>query len=169
MLGRVGARDGRAEQDGSARAVRALFRWPVRVTRWLGRLPPPRDRSAAPGPGMHGRVNLCVAGAGDWHFALEGERVGVREGAAPDARATIRVSAQDLVAMLSGRLASSTAQMTGRVRLSGDGEMVFLLGVLVAQFQRARGAPGVRGWPARRFARYVLRGTEPGGASSEPR
>jgi len=71
--------------------------------------------------------------------------------------------------MLSGRLASSTAQMTGRVRLSGDGEMVFLLGVLVAQFQRARGAPGVRGWPARRFARYVLRGTEPGGAPAETR
>jgi hypothetical protein len=61
--------------------------------------------------------------------------------------------------MLSGRLAASTAQMTGRVRLSGDGEMLFLLSVLVAQFQRARGAPGLRGWPARRYARYVLRGT----------
>jgi ubiquinone biosynthesis protein UbiJ len=118
---------------------------------------------------MQGRVNLCVAGAGDWHFALDGQRVGVREGLAPDARATIRLSAADLVAMLSGRLAASTAQMTGRVRLSGDGEMLFLLSVLVAQFQRARGATGLRGWPARRFARYVLRDAAGGAPRTESR
>ena len=146
-----------AREDPDARAVRALFRWPVRLTRWLGSLPPPRERRGALGPGLVGCVNLCVAGAGDWHFVLRGERVGVREGLAPDSRATIRLAASDFVAMLAGRLAASTAQMTGKVRLSGDGEMLFLLGVLVTRFQQARSAPGLRGWPARRFARTVLR------------
>jgi hypothetical protein len=157
----VGGEAGRTRDDAAARAVRALFRWPVRLTRWLGSLPPPSERRGLEGPGLEGSVNLCVAGAGDWHFVLRGERVGVREGLAPDARATIRLAAGDFVAMLAGRLAASTAQMTGKVRLSGDGEMLFLLGVLVSQFQRARTAPGARGWPARRFARYVLRDAIP--------
>jgi hypothetical protein len=157
-------------EDPAARSVRALFRWPVRLSRWLGSLPPPRERRGAEGPGLAGRVNLCVAGAGDWHFELRGERVAVREGVAPDARATIRLAAGDFVAMLAGRLAASTAQMTGKVRLSGDGEMLFLLGVLVTQFQRARSAPGLRGWPARRFTRYVLRDALPRPApTGEPR
>jgi putative sterol carrier protein len=149
----------RTREDPAARAVRAFFRWPVRLSRWFGSLPPPRERRGVEGPGLSGSVNLCVAGAGDWHFVLRGERVAVKEGVAPDARATIRLSAADFVAMLAGRLAVSTAQMTGRVRLSGDGEMLFLLGVLVTQFQHARSAQGLRGWPARRFTRYVLRGT----------
>jgi hypothetical protein len=146
--------------EAAARAVRAFFRWPVRATRLLGSLPPPRERRRLEGPGVEGAVNLCLAGAGEWHFVLRGARLGVREGLSPQARATIRLAARDFVAMLAGRLAASTAQMTGRVRLTGDGEMLFLLGLLVAQFQRARSARGVRGWPARRYARYVLRHAE---------
>ena len=154
----------------AARAVRAFFAWPVRLTRWLGCLPVPRERRGAEGAGISGHVNLRVGGAGDWYLALSGDRVGVCEGLAPAARATLSLAARDLAAMLAGRQAPATAQMTGRVRLSGDGEMVFLLGVLVAQFQRARTAPGLRGWPARRYARRVLRPLEaPGARAGGPR
>jgi putative sterol carrier protein len=142
----------------ASHAARAFFRPMVRLTRLLGALPARREAR-----GMQGSLNLVLAGErpSQWHFVLRDGRLGVHEGRAADARATLSLSDRTFTELLAGRLEPSTAQMTGRIRLRGDGEFGFLIGGLVEQFKRMRQAPGLRGWPGRRFARYVLREAEP--------
>lgn len=151
----------------ASHAARAFFRPMVRVTRLLGALPARRE-ARAEARGMQGSLNLVLAGErpSQWHFVLRDGRIGVREGLAADARATLSLADGTFTELLAGRLEPSTAQMTGRIRLRGDGEFGFLIGGLVEQFKRMREAPGLRGWPRRRFARYVLREAEPAGRRS---
>jgi putative sterol carrier protein len=158
-MGAPAPRTPSAPNPAATRALRAFFAWPVRVTRLFGSLPPMSEHERAEARGMTGSVNLDFrdGGGAAYHVELLGDRAAVREGLRDDARTTISVRAGDFVDMLAGRLDPSTAQMTGKVRLRGDGEFVFALGVLVTQFRRARVAKGLRGWPARRYTRYVLR------------
>lgn len=129
-----------------------------RLTRLFGGLPARREMRAE-ARGMQGSINLVLTGErpSRWHFTLRDGRLGVHEGQADDARATITLRDQTFRDLLSGRLAPSTAMMTGRVRVRGDGEMSFLIGGLVGGFKNLREARGWRGWPARRFAARVLR------------
>jgi UDP-glucose 4-epimerase len=150
----------------ASHAARAFFRPLVRMTRLFGALPAGRE-ARAESRGMQGSVNLVLEGErpSQWHFALRDGRLGVHEGLAPDARATLSLRDGTFTDLLAGRLDPTTAQMTGRIRLRGDGEFAFLLGGLVEQFKRMREARGLRGWPRRRFARYVLREAEPAARS----
>jgi len=150
----------------TAHALRALFGFPVRITRIFGSLPRMGERERAESRGLAGSLNLRFTGdgAGAYHIALRDDRVRVHEGLDPDARTTVTLRARDFALMLAGRLDFTTAQMTGKVRLTGDGELLFMVGVIVAQFRRASAAPGPRGWPVRRFTRWVLRDVE----TSEP-
>ena len=115
---------------------------------------------------MQGCTDLVFTGAhpSRWHFSMRDGRLGVHEGSADESRATITMRDATFGDMLAGRVLTSTAQMTGKIRLRGDGEMAFLVGGLVGQFQSMREARGLRGWPARRFARRVLNRLEPGKA-----
>ena len=157
----------------TAHVLRALFGLPAGITRIFGSLPRLGERERAEARGLAGSLNLSFTGegAGAYHIALRDDRVGVYEGLDSSARATVTMKTQDFARMLAGSLDFTTAQMTGKVRLSGDGELLFMVGVLVAQFRRAYTAPGPRGWPARRFARWVLRDVEtpdPNRARSSP-
>jgi UDP-glucose 4-epimerase len=129
-----------------------------RLTRLFGGLPA-RSEMRAEARGMEGSVNLVLTGErpSRWHFTLRDGRLGVHQGLADGARATLTLRDQTFRDMLSGRLAQSTAMMTGKVRVRGDGEMSFLIGGLVGGFKSLREARGWRGWLARRFAARVLR------------
>lgn len=142
----------------ASHAAKALLGALARRTRWRGSLPAtPAQRAEA--RGLEGAVNLVLTGErpSEWHFRLRDGALGVYGGLAPDARATLRLDDATFQNLLAGRLDPMTAQLTGKIRLQGDGEMGFLLSALIEQFQEARTAPGWRGWPRRRFARYVLR------------
>jgi putative sterol carrier protein len=133
----------------------------VRLSWLLRGLRPGRDAPAETRQ-METSVNLRLTGErpGAWHFRLGGGRLFVRPGLDDAARATITLGDRTFDDLLSGRLAVSTATMTGKVRMRGDGEMGFLLGGLVGGFHALRDAKGLRGWPLRRFARSVLRDVE---------
>ena len=154
----------------ASRTTRAFFRPMVRTTRLLGALPS-RPEARAEARGINGAVNLVFTGArpSRWHFVLRDGRLGVHEGLADTARATLTLRDRTFALLLAGRLEPTTATMTGRIRLRGDGEFGFLLGGLVEQFRNLRLAPGLRGWPGRRFARHVLRGSDADAAEETPR
>jgi nucleoside-diphosphate-sugar epimerase len=153
----------------ASHAARAFFRPLVRLSRLLRGLPP-RPEARAEARGMQGSVNLVLSGErpSEWHFSLREGRLHVGEGALADARATVSLRDRTFTDLLAGRLESSTAQMTGKIRLRGDGEMAFLVGALIEGFTGLRQARGWRGWPARRYAAWVLREAD-AAAAAEPR
>jgi len=142
----------------ASHAVKAYFGPLRRLTRLFGGLPASRQ-ARAESRGMQGSINLVFTGEHPslWHFTLREGRLGVHEGSSETARATISMRDATFRDMLAGRLASSTAMMTGKVRIRGDGEMGFLVGGLVGGFGRLRRAKGLTGLPARRYAAWVLR------------
>ena len=145
----------------ASHAVKAYLGPLRRITRLFGGLPLGREaRSEA--RGMQGSINLVFTGEqpSRWHFTLGDSRLGVHEGTIDDARATISMRDRVFQDMLAGKLAPSTAMMTGKVRMRGDGEMGFLVGGLVGGFARLRRAAGWKGLGARRYAAWVLREVE---------
>jgi nucleoside-diphosphate-sugar epimerase/putative sterol carrier protein len=146
----------------ASKTARAFFRPLVRMTRLLGSLPA-SEKQRAEGRGLRGEVNLRLTGEepSEWRFRLDDGRLGVREGASDAARATVTIRDVDFRGMLSGRVDATVAQMTGKVRMRGDGEMGLLVGGLIGGFRKLRDARGWRGWPARRYARRVLRHEQP--------
>lgn len=77
-------------------------------------------------PERAGRADVVVqfrvsgAGGGDWYVTIKDRACTVTEGVTDRANATVRVDAEDYVALSSGRLGSMKAFTTGKVKASGD-------------------------------------------------
>ena len=73
-----------------------------------------------------GRANAVVqfeisgAGGGNWYVTIKDKTCTVTEGVAESVDATVRVKAEDYVALYTGKLGSMKAFTTGRVKASGD-------------------------------------------------
>jgi putative sterol carrier protein len=73
-----------------------------------------------------GRANVVVQfeisgeGGGNWYVTIRDKRCTVTEGVAESVDATVRVNADDYVALSTGKLGSMKAFTTGRVKASGD-------------------------------------------------
>ena len=65
-------------------------------------------------------ISLGGDGGGDWHLTIADDTAKVCAGVAEKPEATIKASAPDFLAMLSGELDGTRAFMTGKVRASGD-------------------------------------------------
>jgi putative sterol carrier protein len=77
------------------------------------------ERAQGAKPAVIG-IALSGEGGGDWHLAIGDGAAQVHDGAAEKPNATIKASASDFLAMLSGELDGTRAFMTGRVRASGN-------------------------------------------------
>ena len=77
-------------------------------------------------PERAGRANVVVqfrisgTGGGDWYMTIGDRTCTVTEGVAEEANATVRVGAEDYIALSTGRLGSMKAFTTGKVKASGD-------------------------------------------------
>jgi putative sterol carrier protein len=108
--------------------------------------------------GLKGKMNLeLVDGEGGWHLEFDEADVTIGRGLAADARATVRVKAQDLFAMIAGDMQMSTARMTGRFRIAGDGHFGILFGGFVGALRQAMAAPGIAGFVARKMITLAMR------------
>jgi putative sterol carrier protein len=77
------------------------------------------ERAKGAKPAVIG-IALSGEGGGDWHLAIADGTAQVHAGAAEKPGATIKASASDFLAMLSGELDGTRAFMTGKVRASGN-------------------------------------------------
>lgn len=108
--------------------------------------------------GLKGSMNLELAdGEGAWHFDFDESDVTVGRGAKDGARATVRMKSQDLFAMVAGDMQMSTARLTGRFRIAGDGHFGILFGGILGALRQAMGAPGIPGFVARNVIQLALR------------
>lgn len=142
----------------ASRATRVLFGLGVATTRTLGRIPVSR-RERAELRGVRGTLNLVLTGdhPSEWRIRLDDGEVQMLAGLDPLADGTVTLKESVLFDMLSGKLPFMRAQMTGKIRYRGDGNLAIILGAIVEQFKQARKAKGWRGLPRRRFAQFVLR------------
>ena len=108
--------------------------------------------------GLEGCVNLVFGDATDeiWNCRLSPGGVQFAAGADVDPLGTVRLTADVFLQLLSGRTSMSTAQMTGRVLVQGDGHCGMLLASLIGQTRSQAARAGLRGWLMRRFVRSVL-------------
>jgi hypothetical protein len=65
------------------------------------------------------------------------------------------MKAATLLDLLAGRGDIAAAQLTGRIRIDGQGHAALVVGGLVAGFRDAGRQPGLRGFTARRLARWI--------------
>jgi UDP-glucose 4-epimerase len=111
-----------------------------------------------------GSVNFVFTGdhPSEWHLSFRGEKLAFGSGLDSNAKSTVTMEDRVFHEMLSGKLRYTTAAITGKVRIRGDGNLTLLLGVLIQEFRNAATARGVKGLPKRAFAEAVLRATQRG-------
>ena len=107
--------------------------------------------------GFRSRIHLALTGpgGGDGTITIEGARVRVRRGAPGTPTAIITLPAQLLLELLGGRADMTTSQLTGRIRVEGEGHAMMILSGMVGQLRGMATAPGARGRAGRLVARLV--------------
>jgi nucleoside-diphosphate-sugar epimerase/putative sterol carrier protein len=125
---------------------RRLALWARLVDR-ASRGEPPRPELA----GYEAVVHLDLTGPGGGDFALEahGGKVRLKRGAPRSANAAVTLKASLFLELLAGKTDFAGAQLSGRVRVDGQGLAGLLIGGLVAGFHAAGRGGGVRGISAR--------------------
>ena len=77
-------------------------------------------------PQRAGRANAVIQfiisgeGGGNWYLTIKDKTCTVTEGVADSPKATLRIDAQDYLALATGKLSSMKAFTSGRVKASGD-------------------------------------------------
>ena len=140
------------------KGVATLMNFGVFSSRW-GLSRPPSARQRAEMRGLNGVMNLEFINGqtGGWHVRFADGRTSMGKGLAENPRATVRVRPHDYLGIVAGDLSYSVARMTGRVRVTGDGNFAFVFGAFVEQTRTARSAPGWRGWVSRTLIRRALK------------
>jgi nucleoside-diphosphate-sugar epimerase/putative sterol carrier protein len=107
--------------------------------------------------GMEAVVHLELSGTngGDLALRAKGDRVRIEEGAPRPPDATIKMRADTLLDLLSGRLDFAGTQLDGQVRVEGQGHAGLLLGGVIGGFRDASAHKGLRGGAARLLSRWM--------------
>lgn len=97
--------------------------------------------------GFTGTFNLVFTGegGGSWHCLLKDDSLQFMKGAHENPRGTVSVSVQDFFRMLSGELSYVTAEMTGRIKITGEGHTSMLLGAIITQLHAMEKRKDLRG------------------------
>lgn len=136
---------------------------PRRLDRRIGfwaRVVDRASRSQPPRPDLKGydstvHLDLSGPGGGDFTLRVADGRVRLRPGAPRPANAVVSMKAATLLDLLAGRGDVAAANLTGRIRIDGQGHAALVIGGLVAGFQNAGKLPGWRGYTARKLARWI--------------
>jgi nucleoside-diphosphate-sugar epimerase len=89
--------------------------------------------------GFDTRVHLCLTGprGGDFTISVKDRKLGVSLGAPRPPTATITLAASFLVDLLAGRADVASAEITGKLRVSGEGHAALLFGGMITGFRTA--------------------------------
>ena len=131
-----------------------MGRWAARIGQRMG-----GEAARAEMRGFSGTLNIEFMGPepGGWHIRFDDGRVSMGRGLVDAPRATVKVKAQDYLAMLAGDLDPSVARMTGRVRATGDANLAMAFGASVGSLINMKGASGLRGRIGRAMVGRALR------------
>ncbi|HEY5676447.1 MAG TPA: NAD-dependent epimerase/dehydratase family protein, partial [Myxococcales bacterium] len=100
-------------------------------------------------------LDLTGRSGGDVTVRVEDGRVRLSLGAPRPAQAAVAMKASTFLDLLSGRTDVASAQLTGRMRVDGQGHASLVVGGLVGGFRTAGKVPGFRGVPARALAKWI--------------
>jgi putative sterol carrier protein len=127
--------------------LRLFFDPLVRLSRVAGPLKPVEGVDST---GFNGVVDYELTGAGGatWHCNIRDAGITFGRGATKEPRATVSMSVETFFKLLRGELSYTVAQMTGRVRVRGDGHAAIVFGAVITQFRE----------PVRRDLQGLLRG-----------
>jgi nucleoside-diphosphate-sugar epimerase/putative sterol carrier protein len=129
--------------------IRAFF---AAIDFFSARMPPERELG-----GFRSRVHLRLTGrrGGDFSLVVNEGRLQVRPGLPRPPTATITLAAPLLIDLIAGRTDFGSAQLTGKIRVEGEGHAAMLLSGMIAIFRSQTDAapPG----PGRLLARGLLR------------
>lgn len=125
----------------------------ARVVDRASRKEPPRPELKDYRSVIH--LDLTGRRGGDVTVRVADGRVRLGLGAPRPASAAITMKAATLLDLLAARTDVATAQLTGRMRVEGEGHASLVMGGLVAGFRTAGKLPGFRGWSARELQRWM--------------
>jgi nucleoside-diphosphate-sugar epimerase len=142
----------------ASRGTRIFLGTLAAITRVRGGLPTD-ERQRQELRAFGGSANLLLAGArpSEWHIRFTDGVVGVYGGIDPTARSATTIDEAVLFDMLAGDLSYAQANMTGKIRHVGEGNMSMFIGGLVGGFRQAAHAEGRGGAPLRAWGRWVMR------------
>jgi putative sterol carrier protein len=125
----------------------------ARVVDSASRSQPPRAELKGYDATVH--LDLTGRNGGDFTLRVADGRVRLRRGAPRPANAVATMTAATLLDLLAGRTDIAAAQLTGKVRIEGQGHAALVVAGLVAAVRGAGKQPGWRGWSARKLARWM--------------
>jgi putative sterol carrier protein len=125
----------------------------ARVVDGVARREQPRGDLAGFDATVH--LDLTGPGGGDFTLRASGGRVRLRPGAPRPADAAVSMKASLLLDLLAGRTDFAGAQLSGRVRVEGQGLAGLLVSGLIATFRAAGKQPGWRGLSVRSLTRWI--------------
>jgi UDP-glucose 4-epimerase len=107
--------------------------------------------------GFSTRAHLALTGEGGGDYTLEvrDERLRVRAGIPRPPTATLTLPASLLLELLAGKTDFSSVQITGRLRVEGEGHAALLLAGMIAAFRNA--VRGTGPLPLRWLGRWIAR------------
>ncbi len=114
--------------------------------------------------GYLGGYNVVFPGdvGGTWQLVFDGNAVVCRMGAHEEPKGTVTMELEEFFKLLAGHTTYTTAELTGRVRVTGDGHASFLFGALIAQLRHLRGRRSLVGWAVRWWTDRALRRSQTG-------
>jgi putative sterol carrier protein len=135
--------------------IEMLMKLGRRAARWA----PISEQQRMEMRGLEGTMNLEFTGpdGGAWHMTMGDGRIAFAPGMKADARATMRVTPENYLALVAGDLSYSVARMTGKIRVAGDGHFGIVLGAFFENIRAAQRQPGLLGWITRRTVARALR------------
>ncbi|MFL5362858.1 MAG: SCP2 sterol-binding domain-containing protein [Myxococcales bacterium] len=116
---------------------------------------PPRPDLAGYETTIH--LELSGPNGGDVTLRAHGGRLSARKGAPRPADGTVFLSARLLLDLLAGKTDFAAAQITGRIRMEGQGLASLLVGGMIGGFLAATKAPGLAGRTARALQGWMKR------------
>ena len=127
----------------------------VRMSKLAG---PQQPNERIDSTGFYGDVNYEFTGdeGWTWYVTISPAGVSFHRGGSYEPRATISMAPDTFFKMLRGDTSPTVAQMTGRVRIRGDGYAGLMIGAVVKQFRTPPKQPGLQGWLTKLWRKRVL-------------
>jgi len=142
--------------------VRLFFDRLVWYTRFLGSRA--FGRQDVDQRGFRGAVNLVFGVDPDaaWHCDFSDSGFRFHKGRSVTAIGSIVLDADTFLRILAGLTSCTTCQMTGKLRIEGDGHCAFILPSIIMQTHARARRKGLFGWLTRRFVQRALRRSQTG-------